>query len=128
MKKMSWILLALAIILSVGIYLWYWTEKNIRVAPPVDRGRVVNNICRSLEGYVVDTYRNDVGEIGGYIAHTTGAVGASIHYYEADGTEFASASGAEVVNDEDLSERISVWNNALRSRFPHKETIECKGW
>jgi hypothetical protein len=121
MKKMTWIGIGLVLLVLAGFYIWNESKKKQLVS----KEPIVHKICEALPGFTVRIHKNDIGEVGGYVAYTMEAVGARTYYYESGGNEFAAASAVEKLQNRELADRIAKWNVEIKEKYPHERIVEC---
>jgi hypothetical protein len=120
------IILFFVLVLAIaGIFFFRWSKKNLTYTPS-DKGSVINKICYSLpDGFQVDSYQNQSGEYGGFIAYSLEATGASTYYFDAKGHQIDSASGVELLKNETRRKKLNDWAMTIQSSFPIKTKVTC---
>jgi hypothetical protein len=131
MTKMLWAVLVLVLI-SGGLYVLYvrWVDRH---APPVSSEAVVNQICAGNPNRPTEVliYRNDAGEVGGYLEVDGFAPGYTSHgrpaiLYDTRGRELARSYGG-FMSDENAvgSAKYKRVLARIKSAFPHEYRVNC---
>jgi hypothetical protein len=117
MTKMVWIVLVLAILIAGGLYIHRSTSTS-HISPPVNHGPIVSRICHeSPEGSQVDIYRDDSGNIGGFVVTIKGMRDGEGQIYDAQ----ANLIWEGPVQ---LSE-FESWVKTLMQSFPVVVNADC---
>jgi hypothetical protein len=86
---------------------------------------VAANICSSMTtGYDLDVYKNDSGEVGGYIARSQ-LEAAPLFQYDAAGTLVRKVD-LSTAGDHAEQAKATMWRKDLEAKFPHKENFPCR--